>query len=106
MLELVPRWKLDEYTATIIEGDRRMSSYELSFDEIDRVLIAVELQELALAISNGSNVEVGAAEGMKALGVVYGLLESGISGIPVKMSGILDGSVDNYQREIDESAGI
>jgi predicted dehydrogenase len=106
LLELVPNWELDEFTATMFDGDRRMSSYEVSFDEIDRVLIAVEMQEFANSISNGVKVEVDAAEGMKALGIAYGLLESGASRMPVKMSEILDGSVDCYQREIDESAGI
>ena len=43
---------------------------------------------------------------MKALAVSYGILESGHSGQPVSLSDIMDGSVADYQTEIDRDAGI
>ena len=43
---------------------------------------------------------------MKALAVSYGLLESGNSGQPVSLADIMDGSVADYQSEIDREAGI
>ena len=43
---------------------------------------------------------------MAALGVTYGILESGALGAPVAMSQVLDGTVSTYQDEIDAEAGI
>ena len=84
-----------------------MGSYDVGFEAIDRILVAIEMQELATAIESGNrNVEVDAEVGMKALAVSYGILESGYSGQPVSLSDIMDGSVADYQAEIDRDARI
>ena len=107
MLDLVPDWHLDETTASFFGGATRMGSYDVGFEAIDRILVAIEMQELATAIESGNrNVEVDAEVGMKALAVSYGILESGYSGQPVSLSDIIDGSVADYQAEIDRDAGI
>ncbi len=107
MLDLVPHWHLDETTASFFGGATRMGSYNVGFEAIDRILVAIEMQELATAIESGNrNVEVDAEVGMKALAVSYGILESGYSGQPVSLSDIMDGSVADYQAEIDRDAGI
>ena len=107
MLSLVPDWQLDDITATLFDGATRLASYDVGFAAIDRMLIAVELEEMFRAIESGSSqVEVDADVGMAALAVTYGILESGMSGVPVAMSDILDGSVSDYQSEIDAEAGI
>ncbi len=107
MLGLVPDWELDDITAVLFEGKRRMSSYDIGFASIDRILIALEMEELARAIqSDKAPVEVDAEAGMKALAVAYGTLESGLSGEPVRLADIMDGTVAEYQRDIDQEAGI
>ncbi len=107
MLDLVPDWELDDITATLFGGMRRMGSYDVGFAAIDRMLIALEMEELARAIQSGkTRVEVDAEVGMKALAVAYGTLESGSSGEPVLLRDIMDGTVAEYQQEIDEEAGI
>ncbi len=107
MLELVPDWELDDMTATFFGGAKRLGSYEVGFEAIDRILVAIEMQELALAIeSNDTHVEVDAEVGMKALAVSYGMLESGLSGQQVSLADIMDGTVAEYQSEIDREAGI
>ena len=107
MLDLVPDWELDEVTAQFFGGTRRMSSYDVGFEAIDRILVAIEMAELASAIqSNNRKVEVDAEVGMKALAVSYGILESGNSGHPVSLADIMDGTVADYQSEIDSEAGI
>ena len=107
MLDLVPDWELDEVTAQFFGGARRMSSYDVGFEAIDRILVAIEMAELASAIqSNNRRVEVDADVGMKALAVSYGILESGNSGHPVSLADIMDGTVAAYQSEIDREAGI
>lgn len=107
MLDLVPDWHLDDATSRFFGGATRMGSYDVGFEAIDRILVAIEMQELAAAIESGDrNVEVDAEVGMKALAVSYGILESGYSGQPVSLSDIMDGSVADYQEEIDLDAGI
>ena len=107
MLGLVPDWQLDEITSTLFDGEARLTSYDVGFAAIDRMLVAAEMEELARAIGHGSrNVEVDAEVGMAALAVVYGILESGLSGSPVALSDIISGAVSNYQNEIDAEAGI
>ncbi len=107
MLDLVPDWELDDVTATFFGGVNRMGSYDIGFEAIDRILVAIEMEELAAAIeSNDRNVEVDAEVGMKALAVSYGILESGYAGQPVSLSDVMDGTVADYQSEIDREAGI
>ena len=103
----MPDWELDEITSTLFDGEARLASYDVGFAAIDRMLVAAEMEELARAIGHGSrNVEVDAEVGMAALAVVYGILESGLSGSPVALSDIISGAVSNYQNEIDAEAGI
>ena len=106
MLEAVPGWSLDATTAAFFDGRTRMASYDVGFEKIDRVLVAVEMQELAEAIETGKPVEVGPDEGMQALGVIYGVLESGLAGSELAVADVISGSIDAYQRPIDLDIGI
>jgi predicted dehydrogenase len=106
MLSLVPDWHLDDITAPFWGGQQRMSSYDMPFAEIDRKLIAIEYQELHEAITRGRPVEVGAETGMKALGLAYAVLESGMSKETVRMSDVLEGSVEGYQAEVNAANGL
>jgi len=106
MLSLVPDWELDDITAPFWGGRRRMAAYEMPFAQIDASLIAVEYQELAVAVTTGRPVEVGPEVGMKALGLAYAALESGMSHRPVRMADILEGTVEGYQREVNAANGL
>ena len=105
MLDAVPDWKLDSITAPFFGGENRMASYDVTFEAIDRILVAIEFQELAEAIANKTTVEVGPEEGMQALGVIYGILESGLAGRHVTVSDVIDGTIDEYQQPIDKEIG-
>lgn len=105
MLDAVPDWKLDSITAQFFGGENRMASYDVTFEAIDRILVAIEFQELAEAIANKTTVEVGPEEGMQALGVIYGILESGLAGRHVTVSDVIDGTIDEYQQPIDKEIG-
>ena len=106
LLDLVPDWRLDDKTAALWGGSRRMASYEMPFEEIDRKVIAIEYQDFVEAIENRREPEVGPEGGMKALGLLYAVLESGETGKPVKLADVLSGRVSEYQREINEAAGL
>ena len=106
LLELVPGLELDDATAPYFGGSRPVASYDRSFQEVDRTLVAIELQDFAEAIRTGRRPEVDHEAGMKAVALVYGILESGQMGAPVKIAEVMDGSVAEYQRPIDEEVGV
>lgn len=106
MLSLVPDWELNEITAQFWGAQRRMASYEMPFEEIDRKLIAIEYAELALAITDGAPVEVDPDTGMKAVGLAYATLESGMGHQTVRMADVLEGSVEGYQAEVNTANGL
>lgn len=103
LLAMVPDFQLDDLTAPFWDNRRRMASYELPFEEIDRKLVAIEYRDFAEAIQTGREPEVDAEAGMKALALVYGLLESGQAGEPVRMADVMTGAVNAYQQEIDST---
>lgn len=101
LLKLVPDWELDGKTAALWGGKRRMASYEMPFEEIDRKIIAIEYQDFVEAVEDGREPEVGPEGGMKALALLYAVLESGETGKPVKIGDVISGKVSAYQREIN-----
>ena len=106
LLKLVPDMKLDECTAAYFGGTNPIASYDIPFEEVDSALVAIELQDFAESIQSGDNPEVDQNMGMQAVALIYGILESGYSGIPVSIKDIIAGSVSGYQQSIDLELGI
>jgi len=106
LLKLVPDFELDDNTAPFWDGKRRLSSYDMPFELIDRKVIAVEYQDFARSVLDGLEPEVGSEMGAKALGVIYSMLESGHARQPVRVADVISGKIHAYQDEIDQSAGI
>lgn len=106
LLDLVPDFELDGITSRLWDGERRMSSYEMDFRQIDAKIIAIEYMDLARAISENGSPEVGSKEGMEALALAYGVMESGEAHEPVLIDDVISGNVRRYQDEIDRAAGI
>jgi predicted dehydrogenase len=106
LLALVPDWELDDIGARLWDGQRRFTSYEMPFEQIDRKITAVELQDFAEAIEEPRSPEVDAAGGIRALALAYALLESGQAGRPVTMTEVLDGDASAYQDEINTEMGL
>ena len=106
ILKLVPQFLLDDTTATFFGGLDKLSSYDMSFEEIDRKLIAIELQDFADAVLNGREPEVTGASGLEAVALVYAMLESGYSGVPVSFADVATDQVNTYQQEINDSVGL
>lgn len=102
VLDLVPAFRLDAITAALFGGDR-LGTYDFSFPETDRKLIAVEYHDFADAIRTGRAPEVGAEAGTRAVALSYAILESGHAGQPVTLKDVLSGRVNAYQSEIDAS---
>ena len=106
LLDLVPDFELDNVTSTLWDGERRMSSYEMDFRKIDAKIIAIEYMDLALSTAGEGSPEVGSNEGMSALALAYGVMESGEANQVVSIDDVLTGVVSRFQDEIDLAAGI
>lgn len=83
-----------------------MSSYEMDFRQIDAKIIAIEYMDLARAVADGGSPEVGSKEGMAALALAYGVMESGEAHQPVLIDDVVSGKVRRFQDAIDRAAGI
>lgn len=101
-LALVPDFTLDATTAALFGGDR-LSSYTMEFADIDANLLAIELADFADAIVTGRTPEVTGREGLRALAVVYGFLESERSGGTVFIDRFMRGEESSYLSEIETS---
>ena len=111
LLDLVPDFEIDDVTSTLWDGERRMSSYEMDFRKIDAKIIAIEYMDLARSVAHGGSPEVGSDEGMAALALAYGVMESGetnqaVSIDDVLSGAVLSGAVGGFQDDIDRAAGI
>ena len=106
LLDLVPDFELDDVTSTLWDGERRMSSYDMAFRQIDAKIIAIEYMDLAQAVMRDGTPEVGCQEGMEALALAYAVMESGESNLPVQIDDVIEGRVRGFQADIDRSAGI
>lgn len=105
VLEMVPEFHLDPVTASLFGGDR-LGSYDLTFPEADRKLLAVEYQELGDCILNDKAPEVDGLTGRKALALVNAALESGVLNRTVGLDEIESEETAVYEREINEHWGI
>ena len=106
VLALVPDFHLDDLTSRFFDGRRRLSSYDMSFEEIDRKLIGMELQDFAEAVAKNQDPEVTGKIGLKAVALSYAILESGYLRKPVDYSDVLEDRISAYQHEINESVGL
>ena len=106
MLALVPDWELDGVTARLWNDERRFASYDMPFEEIDRKIIAVELQDFAEAVMTDREPEVDGQEGKKALALSYAVLESGERGEPIEFADVIERRIEDYQADINSELAV
>jgi predicted dehydrogenase len=104
-LAMVPDFSLDETTATLFGGER-LSAYEMSFEDIDANLLAVEHAEFVDAILHGRRPEVAGEDGLRSLAVVFGMLESDLEGKFLSVDDVVEGKHRRYQDGIGRSREI
>ncbi len=108
LLEMVPGFALDERTARLFGGER-LARYDHAGPGLgggaDLKLLAVELAELLDAVDGGPAVEVGPEAGLSAVALVLACHESSAAGRPVTLAEVIDGSLDTYQRPVNQILG-
>jgi len=105
VLEYAPSYRLEPVAATLFR-DERPWTYGFDFATTDRKLIALEYHELARCVRTGTRPEVDGEMGKRDVALVYALFESQVAGRPVTIAEVESGTVDAYQREIDEHLGL
>ena len=98
-LRLVSDFKLDATTAALF-GDERLSHYVFEFADIDANLLAIEYADFCDAIMADHAPEVDGEQGLRALALVYGFLESERIGRSVSADELVSGAVAVYQDEL------
>jgi predicted dehydrogenase len=104
--ERLPQFGLDETTSIFFGGKRRIDSYNLTFAEIDRKLIAIELLEFADSVVSGRRPEVDGREGLRSVAFCQAILESGHARAPVAFADVLNDELNAYQTEINDAIGL
>ena len=104
ILEVLPDFELDEVTSALF--GQRATDYSFSGDEADIKILGLEYHEFAEAIRNDRPPEVDGMAGLKAVALVYAILESSAAGASVRFEDVASGKVDAYQKEIDEAMGV
>ena len=109
VLALVPDFALDERTARLFGGER-LARYENAGGGMgggaDLKLLAMEMAELLDAADGGPPVEVGPEAGLSAAALVFACHESSTAGRPVTLSEVINGTLDTYQRPVNQALGL
>ncbi len=101
ILDYAPSYRLEPAAATLFGGER-VWTYQFDFPTTDRKILALEYYELATCIRDGRQPEVTGAVARRDVALVYALFESDRAGRPVTIAEVEAGTVDAYQREIDQ----
>jgi len=105
ILEYIPDFHLDEIT-TALFGSEKLWHYEQPFPETDRKLLAIEYADFAEAILSGRPTEVKPQNAMRAVAVVYAMLESQRLQRAVTVEEVMNEEVSAYQDEINKEIGL
>jgi predicted dehydrogenase len=100
LLAQVPDFALDATTAALFGGER-LAAYTMEWADVDANLLAIEYDDFAAAIVSDRQPEVAGADGLRALALVYGFLESERLGRAVGVDEMLGGTGLPYQDELE-----
>jgi predicted dehydrogenase len=80
--------------------------YDLPFAEVDAGLLAIEIHDFAAAIQDKRAPEVDGRLGLTSVAALLAAYESGLTGGAVPIAAVLDGTVAQYQADIDAGLGL
>jgi predicted dehydrogenase len=91
---------INDVTAAVL-GPDGTGGKGAAWADVDAGYLAVEIADFIEAVQRKRPPEVDGMGGLRALAVVYAILESGVAGREVSVAEILDGRLHTYQDEID-----
>lgn len=105
ILDHAPSYRLSPLAAELFGGER-VWTYSFPFNDTDARILALEYHELGACILEGTEPEVTGEEGRADVALNYAPFEAGIAGRALTLADVVSGTVDAYQREIDERLGL
>ena len=106
VIDLVPRFEVDDSTSVFFDGRRKISSYDYNSAATDRKFIAMGLKDFADSIHQKRQPEVTGQIGLTAVALIYAMLESGHIHQPIALADIVNGKYHAYQDEVNQFAKI
>ena len=101
LLDALPDFHLNDLEARLF-GERQ-AEYHFEAAETDRKLIAAEMGDFVEAVRTRRQPESTGEDGLRAVALVYAMLESSLAGRPVTMAEILSGAVHEYQDRVEQA---
>ena len=101
-LRLGEHLKLSPVTTAVL-GEDGTGGKGGAWAEVDAGYLAIEIHDFIEAVREGRPPEVDGMGGLRALALVYAILESGVAHREVTVDEVISGKVHAYQDEIDES---
>jgi predicted dehydrogenase len=99
MIDTVLDETYDDHTKALFPKIR--NGYSMSFEEVDRRLIGLELLDFIDSVRDNRRPETEAYDGMIAVAMIYSALESSLSGEAVKLNDIMNMRIQDYQNRIN-----
>jgi len=101
LLERAPEFALNDTETELWGGP--LGSYSEEGPVTDRRLIAAEVADFISAIRDGREPEVPGELGLRAVAIIYAVLESAALGEPVRVADVLSGEVREVQDRVEEA---
>ena len=99
LLDALPDYALNE-VETRLFGERP-AQYALEGAVTDRRLLAAQMHDFVEAVRLRRPPEADGAAGLRAVAIIFAILESSLTGRPVTMDEVLDGSLRAYQDRVE-----
>ena len=99
LIEALPDFHLNEIESRLF--GERPGGYAFEGPETDRKLIAAELADFVDAVRERREPEVPGELGLRAVAIVYAVLESSACGEPVGIQDVLDGKIHGVQDDVE-----
>lgn len=102
LVERLPDYRLNDLEAALF--GQRCAGYQWEYPMTDRKLIAAELGDFVQAVRTGRRPESDGATGLRAVGIVWAIMESALARRPVTLEEVLSGELHVYQDTVEAAS--
>jgi len=99
MIDSVLDETYDDCTRTLFP--KITNGYSMSFEEVDRKLIALEMLDFIDSVRDDRRPETEGYDGMVAVAMIYSALESSLLGEAVNLNDVMNMRIQDYQNQIN-----
>lgn len=99
LVAALPGYQLNDIEAKLF--GRRCAGFKQEYPITDRQLIAAELHDFITAAQSGGQPEADGQQGLRAVALVYAILESSLIGRTVLVEEVIAGAVNGYQQMVE-----